>query len=145
MHFNRLLSFYLRVVRGTKEPPNLWGCWGDSGELVLGPWYSASHSQKKATMAGEYPDQARILQLPSQGLRACCLILLEVPMKCQDTEKEVNLSEKGSGFADLGQWMGPFWRRAGSHFSNYIFQLRMYFRRDPNFPREHTDFQKRAL
>lgn len=54
-------------------------------------------------MAGEYPDQARILQLPSQGLRACCLILLEVPMKCQDTEKEVNLSEKGSGFADLGQ------------------------------------------
>lgn len=40
-------------------------------------------------MAGEYPDQARILQLPNQGLRACCLILLEVPMKCQDTEKEV--------------------------------------------------------
>lgn len=104
-------------------------------------------SQKTATIAGECPGPAHVSVVSWPGARsllhstAMPSFSWKVPWSVKTQEKEVNSSEKGEGFADLGQWMGPLWREAGWHFSNSIFQLRC----DPNFPQEHTDFQKMAL
>lgn len=104
-------------------------------------------SQKTATIAGECPGPAHVSMVSWPGAQsllhstAMPSFSWKVPWSVKTQEKEVNSSEKGEGFADLGQWMGPLWREAGWHFSNSIFQLRC----DPNFPQEHTDFQKMAL
>lgn len=68
----------------------------------------------------------------------------QVTIEMESPISKVNFYENEEGFADHGHWMEPIWREDGWHFSACISQLRMYFRHDPIFPEEHTDFQKMA-
>lgn len=70
MCFNRLLSFYSCIVRATEEPPNLWGCSDGQWRLSPGSMALPFRSQKKATMAEEYPGQARIHAAARPGIKS---------------------------------------------------------------------------